>query len=219
MFTGIIEAIGKVSAKQIKGGDIRLQIATGDLDLADVKLGDSIAVNGICLTVISMQSKSFSADVSLETLSHSTFQQMAVGSFVNLEKALTLSTRLGGHMVSGHVDGVGEVVEYLADARSVHVGVRLSQSLMKYLAQKGSVCVDGVSLTINRLEKDIFHLNIVPHTAQETIIDHWKIGTSVNVEVDVIARYLERLILGGQTGPAGKSDSITKEMLAKNGFF
>ena len=219
MFTGIIESIGKISAKQAKGGDIRLRIDTGTLGLDDVKLGDSIAVNGICLTVISLQSQGFSADVSLETLNHSTFQQMAVGSAVNLEKALTLSTRLGGHMVSGHVDGVGEVVEYLADARSVHVGVRLSHSLMKYLAQKGSVCVDGVSLTINRLDKDVFHLNIVPHTAQETIIDTWRVGSRVNVEVDVVARYLERLILGEESDSVRPSDGVSEALLAKHGFF
>lgn len=218
MFTGIIESIGKISAQQVKGGDVRLQIETGALSLDDVKLGDSIAVNGICLTVVSLNAGGFSADVSLETLSHSTFQLMTVGSAVNLEKALTLSTRLGGHMVSGHVDGVGEVVEYLADARSVHVAVRLSHDLMKYLAQKGSVCVDGVSLTINRLDNEVFHLNIVPHTAQETIIDTWKVGTKVNVEVDVVARYLERLILGEERDSTRKNEGVTETLLAKHGF-
>jgi len=218
MFTGIIESIGNIAAKQAKGGDIRLQINTGKLDLNDVKLGDSIAVNGICLTVISLASGSFSADVSVETLNHSTLQQLSAGSAVNLEKALTLSTRLGGHMVSGHVDGVGEVVEYLADARSVRVGVKLPNSLMKYLAQKGSICVDGVSLTVNRIESNVFYLNIVPHTVQETIIDTWKVGTEVNVEVDVVARYLERLLMGGGEGLTNKTEGVTEALLAKRGF-
>jgi len=218
MFTGIIESIGNIAAKQAKGGDIRLQINAGKLDLKDVKLGDSIAVNGICLTVISLAPGSFSADVSVETLNHSTLQQLSAGSAVNLEKALTLSTRLGGHMVSGHVDGVGEVVEYLADARSVRVGVKLPNSLMKYLAQKGSICVDGVSLTVNRIESNVFYLNIVPHTAKETIIDTWKVGTEVNVEVDVVARYLERLLMGGGEGLTNKTEGVTEALLAKRGF-
>lgn len=219
MFTGIIEAVGKIVAKQAQGGDIRLYLDTGKLSLDDVSLGDSIAVNGICLTVVSLEPQGFSADVSLETLNHSTFSWMVVGSSVNLEKALTLSSRLGGHMVSGHADGVGQVVEYSADARSVRVGVRLPQYLMKYIAQKGSVCVDGVSLTINSLEKDVFYLNIVPHTAQATIINGWKVGAKVNVEVDVVARYLERLCMGVEHDSSLESGGVTAALLAERGFF
>lgn len=225
MFTGIIQSIGTIKNMQSKGGDMRLSINTGKLDMSDVNLGDSIAVNGVCLTAITFDSKSFSADVSNETLALTSLGQLSHGSEVNLEKALTLQDRLGGHLVSGHVDGLGEVLEQTNDGRSVRFHIKAPDEIAKYIADKGSICVDGVSLTVNKIEGSIFTLNIVPHTIEETIIKHYSPGKKVNLEVDVIARYLERLITGGSTTAnttnnttKPKTDSISKEFLAENGF-
>lgn len=194
MFTGIIAALGKVESVQAQGGDVRLQIATQKLDLGDVALGDSIAVNGVCLTVIEMNNGNVSFDVSRETLDRTSLNQIDVGSEVNLEKAMAVGDRLGGHIVSGHVDGLGKVIEKASAARSVRFRFELPQSLEKYVAEKGSICIDGTSLTVNAVGEQWFEVNIIPHTMQETIISHYQIGTPVNLEVDLIARYLERLL-------------------------
>lgn len=218
MFTGIIEAVGKIARMEPKGGDMRLRIQSGKLDLGDVKLGDSIAVNGVCLTVVELPGDGFWADVSLETLNHTSFNQLKTGSIVNLEKALTPQTRLGGHLVSGHVDGLGEIVSRREDARSIQFKVKAPDALAKYIAHKGSICVDGISLTVNAVAGAVFDLNIVPHTTQETTVGQWQAGVKVNLEVDVIARYLERLLLGDKAADANGETGITLGFLAENGF-
>ncbi len=215
MFTGIIQAIGTIQTLQPKGGDMRLTMNTGKLDMEDVALGDSIAVNGVCLTAIEYDDHSFTADVSNETLSLTSLGQLSLGSDANLEKALTLQTRLGGHLVSGHVDALGEVIKLYDDGRSVRFHIKAPDELAKYIAEKGSICVDGVSLTVNKVTGSVFELNIVPHTIEETVIKHYSTGTKVNLEVDVIARYLERLLTGSTTEI---SNGITQEFLTENGF-
>lgn len=217
MFTGIIQAVGRVSGMQQGAGDMRLRIASGKLDLSDVALGDSIAVNGVCLTAVELPGDGFVADVSNETLSLTSLGGLKTGSPVNLEKALTLQTRLGGHLVSGHVDGLGEVLERRDDARSVRFRIRAPRALARYIAHKGSITVDGTSLTVNAVEGDIFDLNIVPHTLQETIMADYRVGRQVNLEVDLVARYLERL-LQGDAAADPKSPGIDLQMLAKAGF-
>jgi riboflavin synthase len=220
MFTGIIEAIGRIQRIEQRGGDLRLAIDTGKMDLGDLALGDSIACNGVCLTAVELPGNGYVADVSRETLEHTTIGALKSGSRVNLEKALTLSTRLGGHLVSGHVDGVGEVLERRDDGRSIRFRIAAPGELAKYIAHKGSICVDGASLTVNRVEGRIFELNIVPHTVQETIIADYRAGTRVNLEVDLLARYLERLMLGEKAAeerPAGQT-GVSLELLAKSGF-
>lgn len=217
MFTGIIEAIGEVAALQQRGGDVRLRIRTGQLDLDDVALGDSIAVNGVCLTAVELPGDGFVADVSRETLSLTSLGQLATGSRVNLEKALTLATRLGGHLVSGHVDGLGTVIERHDDARSVRFTIEAPAELARYIAHKGSITVDGTSLTVNAVDGARFALNIVPHTLQETIMDGYVAGRKVNLEVDLLARYLERLLLGERAAVAGTS-GVDRELLARSGF-
>jgi len=215
MFTGIIQATGEIRALELRNGDARLSIATGGLDMADVALGDSIAVNGVCLTAVAFDSSSFQADVSGETLACTTLGDLAIGARVNLEKALTPTTRLGGHLVSGHVDGVGEVLRRWSDARSERFRLRAPAELAKYIAAKGSICVDGISLTVNRVEGAEFELNIVPHTLQETTMGEFAAGRRVNLEVDIIARYLERLLLGGEAAQPG---GVTAALLAEHGF-
>ena len=215
MFTGIIQAIGKIGNIEPRGGDCRLTIETGKLPLAGASLGDSIAVSGVCLTAIELGERHFRADVSRETLSRTTLGALKPGSRVNLELALTPTTRLGGHIVSGHVDGVGEVVRRSADARSVRFVIEAPANLAKYIAEKGSICVDGVSLTVNGVDGCRFDLNIVPHTLAETTIDEYQPGRKVNLEVDLLARYLERLLLGDK---AAHSAGVTEELLANSGF-
>ncbi len=209
-------AVGAAAALVPQGGDARLRIKTGKLPLDDVALGDSIAVSGVCLTVVELAGDGFWADVSGETLSRTTLGDLEVGDRVNLEKALTATTRLGGHLVSGHVDGVGTVLERRKDGRSERFRVQSPDALAKYIAEKGSICVDGISLTVNTVQGSIFDLNIVPHTLQETTMREFQPGRRVNLEVDVIARYLERLLLGENA--AGSGGSITKEFLAEHGF-
>ncbi len=217
MFTGIIQAIGEVRRIEPRGGDVRLTIGTGRLPVADMTLGDSLAVNGVCLTVISSGAAEVGADVSRETLSQTTLGALAPGSAVNLEKALTLSTPLGGHLVSGHVDGVGQVLERREEARSSRLHLLAPDELARYIAPKGSICVDGTSLTVNRVDGSRFDVNIVPHTLTATIIGGYRPGTRVNLEVDLIARYLERLVLGSQAAASG-SGGVTAELLARHGF-
>lgn len=216
MFTGIIQAIGKIAKVEARGGDCRLTIETGKLPLGDAQLGDSIAVSGVCLTAIELGANRFSADVSKETLSRTILGELKSGSRVNLELALTPTTRLGGHIVSGHVDGVGSVVQRSADARSVRFVIEAPQNLAKYIAEKGSICVDGVSLTVNGVDGCRFDLNIVPHTLAETTIEEYQPGHRVNLEVDLLARYLERLMLGEKA--ACTSANISTEFLAQAGF-
>ena len=194
MFTGIVQAIGNVTAVEKIGGDVRLRIAAGDLSLDRVRAGDSIAVNGVCLTAIDLGPQEFSADVSRETLGATTLGQLTTGDSVNLEPSLTLADPLGGHMVSGHIDGVSRVVSVEQEARSVRLGFDIPESLTRYIARKGSVSIDGTSLTVNEVSGTNMFVNIVPHTLEQTIMSGYSAGTSVNIEVDLIARYLERLI-------------------------
>lgn len=217
MFTGIIQSVGHIAAIEPKGEDARVRVLTNKLDLEDVQLGDSIAVNGVCLTAVELPGDGFWADVSGETLTRTTFKQIKAGLAVNLEKALTPQTRLGGHMVSGHVDGLGEVTQRYNDGRSIRFHIKAPDGLAKYIAEKGSICIDGISLTVNSVTGAEFSLNIVPHTLQETTMEKLKTGDPVNLEVDIIARYLERLLLGDK---AAEPDArgISKELLAEHGF-
>jgi len=194
MFTGIVKAIGKVAAVEKIGGDVRLRIAAGDLSLERVLAGDSIAVNGVCLTVVDLGRQEFAADISRETLGATTLGQLTAGDSVNLEPSLTLADPLGGHMVSGHIDGVSRVVSVGQEARSVCLGFDIPKSLARYIARKGSVSIDGTSLTVNKISGTDMFVNIVPHTLERTIMSDYSVGTRVNIEVDLIARYLERLI-------------------------
>ena len=194
MFTGIIQAVGRVEGLAPRGDDVRIQIHTAELPMADAELGDSIAVSGACLTAVELSGSGFAADVSRETLACTTLGTLVAGSPVNLEKALTPSTPLGGHLVSGHVDGVGHLKRRHADARSVRLHFEAPHALSRYIARKGSICVDGVSLTVNGVDGDLFDVNIVPHTLEATTLGALAIGDPVNLEVDLIARYLERLL-------------------------
>jgi len=217
VFTGIIEAIGTIRALSPKGGDVRVYVETGKLDLADVKLGDSIAVNGVCLTAVELPGGGFWADVSRETLARTAFIELKTGSKVNLEKALTPSSRLGGHLVSGHVDGVGEILKREDNARAIQFTVRAPRELAKYIALKGSITVDGTSLTVNAVNGAEFELTIVPHTLIETIMADYRPGRQVNLEVDLLARYLERLLLGDKAAEPS-AGGITESFLAANGY-
>ncbi len=221
MFTGIIQSIGTILDLKEKGGDVELSVQTGKLDMSDVELGDSIAVNGVCLTAVSFSKDYFTADVSRETLSLTSLGGLTKGSPVNLEKALTLQTRLGGHMVSGHVDGLATVASRHGDARSERFTMTAPDELARYIAAKGSVTIDGVSLTVNKVDGANFELNIVPHTLVETIIGKYQAGTKVNLEVDVVARYLERLLQGDNAAKRVAKDtgSISQAFLAENGFY
>lgn len=220
MFTGIIETLGKIKAIQPIGGDVQLVIDAPELDFSDVKLGDSIASNGICLTVVSVSGHSYAVDVSRETMSKTALQNWRVGDTINLEKAMLPTTRFGGHIVAGHVDGVGQVQKINQDARSVYIEIEIPQELMRYTAHKGSITLDGISLTTNAIvpERNLVCLNIIPHTAERTnIAKHWQVGALVNVEVDLVARYLERLLLSPKADNKPKSN-ITEAFLAENGF-
>ncbi len=210
MFTGIIEAVGTVTALEQRGGDVRLAIDGGGLDLSGAAIGDSIAVNGCCLTVIRLAGAVFSADVSRESLGLTTLGTLERGSRVNLELALTLSRPLGGHLVTGHVDGIGTVESRADDGRSVRFRLRAPEALARYLARKGSICVDGVSLTVNEVDGASFGVNIVPHTMAATVFGAYRPGARVNLEVDIVARYLERLV--------GAAGGLTRERLEEYGF-
>ena len=219
MFTGIIQAVGTVVAMQPTGGDLRLRVNTGKLPLLDVAIGDSICTSGVCLTVIELPGDGYWADVSVETLDFTTLGGLKPGSRVNLEKALTPASRLGGHIVSGHVDGVGEVLSLEEAGRSIRVELSAPAGLAKYIAHKGSICIDGTSLTVNAVNGRRFDLNIIPQTMAETIFSQYSPGTRVNLEVDVIARYLERLVLGDAAAdPMAGADGISLQTLADNGF-
>jgi len=215
MFTGIIEALGEIKRVEQQQGDVRLTVATANLDLSDAQLGDSIAVNGVCLTAIELTKGQFVADVSNETLSATTMGNVKAGTVVNLECALQAQTRLGGHMVSGHVDGVGQVIERKNDARSIRFSFSMPKQLARYVAQKGSICIDGISLTVNTVDDTSFSVNIVPHTLEMTTLGQRQVGDSVNLEVDVIARYLERLMMGHTDN---QSAVDYKKLLENSGF-
>jgi len=215
MFTGIIEAVGQLKKLENCGSDYQVEITTNSLDLSDVKLGDSIASNGICLTVVKLTPVSFFADVSSETIGLTGFANYQLGQKINLEKAVTPTTRLGGHMVSGHVDGVGTIERIINNGRSTDYWVKAPSQLMRYIAHKGSITVDGISLTVNGLEQDSLRLTIVPHTANETTISEFRIGSRVNLEVDQIARYLERLM---QVKNEDEHGGVTMDLLARSGF-
>ncbi|GMR07681.1 MAG: riboflavin synthase [Gammaproteobacteria bacterium] len=216
MFTGIVQAVGSIATLERTGSDMRITINTGALDMSDVQQGDSIAVSGVCLTAVEFGSDYFVADVSGETLAHTTLGKLNTGSAVNLEKALTPTTRLGGHLVSGHVDGVGSVTECKDDGRSIRFSIQAADALAKYIAARGSICVDGVSLTVNAVKGSVFELNIVPHTLQQTTFSEFSAGREVNLEVDLIARYLERLLMGDHA--ADQSKGISHELLQEHGF-
>jgi len=215
MFTGIIEATGKIVELTQKQGDLAIRIQSANLDMKDVKLGDSIATNGVCLTVVARHSDGFSADLSNETISLTGFAHYKKGQTVNLEKAMQPVSRLGGHLVSGHVDGIATVESISPNARATEYWLSTDSDLMKYIPYKGSVCIDGISLTVNEVEQNRFKLTIVPHTAEQTTIAEFQVGTQVNLEVDQIARYLERLIKGAEQ--PSRSD-ISMSLLAQAGF-
>ncbi len=215
MFTGIVQALGKVQELARQGADARVRIASGKLDLAAVRVGDSIAVSGVCLTVVALHKEGFSADVSVETLGCTTFASLQVGGPVNLEKALTLGTPLGGHLVSGHVDGVGEVKMRTPAGQSLRFMIEVPAPLAKYIAAKGSICVDGVSLTVNTVQGERFEVNIVPHTLQETTLGSFAVGRRVNIEVDLMARYVERLLANDSTA---QGQGLGRGLLAQYGF-
>ena len=199
MFTGLVQAVGRIEARELRGGDLRLRIATGALDMADVLPGESIAVNGVCLTVVDFNEFYFEADASNETLALTTLGALAAGAPVNLERALLPTTRMGGHLVAGHVDGVGRVAGKSDDGRSQRWRFTAPAGLLRYVAVKGSICVDGVSLTVNAVDAEGFEVNLVPHTIANTAFSATPAGAAVNLEVDLIARYAER-ILASRTG-------------------
>jgi len=217
MFTGIIQALGSIQKLDNRGNDIRLTVNSPALDMTDVALGDSIATNGVCLTVTDMGSDFYCADVSAETIKLTGFAHYGVGSVVNLEKAMRPTDRFGGHIVSGHVDGVGHVSRIMKHTDYVEIWVKAPDDIAKYIAHKGSITVDGVSLTVNQVNGAEFMLWIIPHTLKETVLGTYKVGTAVNLEVDVIARYLERLMLGEKAAHSEKKD-IDLAFLAENGF-
>ena len=214
MFTGIIEAVGKIEARSQEKGEWRLKFSTGDLDLSDVKIGDSIAVSGCCLTVVEKQATAFLADVSNETMRCTSLGTLEIGSAVNLEKAMLATDRFGGHIVSGHVDGVGHLIKVENEGQSIKMTFKIPSNLSKYVAVKGSICVDGTSLTVNEANDDYFAVNLIPHTQDETVSGSYQIGDSVNLEVDIIARYLERM----NEGLNNKAHEITEGYLKENGF-
>jgi riboflavin synthase len=210
MFTGIIRAVGKVERIEARGGDQRLTFLNRDLPWQDYAAGDSISVNGVCLTALDLRENGFAADVSRETLDVTSLKSLRARSPVNLEPALRVGEPLGGHFVSGHVDCIGTVLDVRRDGRSLRLRIELPRGFMHYLAPKGSITVDGVSLTINEVSEAWFGVNIIPHTAESTIIGGYAAGTRVNIEVDLIARYLERLLR--------ERGGLTQEFLRAHGY-
>ena len=211
MFTGIIQAKGSIAAIERRGGDVRLSVQSDDLPFASYDVGESIAVNGVCLTAVELRAGGFDTDVSVETLDVTSLGSLGVGDNVNLEPSLSLGDRLGGHLVSGHVDCLGTVTSRKADARSIRFSVEIPEEFARYVARKGSVTVDGVSLTVNDVSATSFEVNIIPHTADVTIIGDYSVGTSINVEVDLLARYIERLL-------AKDGEGLSMEFLKEHGY-
>ncbi len=217
MFTGIIEAVGTIQSLIDKGDNYRLIVNTGKLDMSDVHMGDSIATNGVCLTVVDFGKDFYAADVSAETIKYSGFSHYSSGDGVNLEKAMRADSRFGGHIVSGHVDGIGKVESVHEHSNYVEIWVKAPNELAKYIAHKGSITVDGVSLTVNEVKGASFMLWLIPHTLQETVIGTYKPGTHINLEVDVVARYLERLLQGDKAADS-ESNDLSLEFLAEHGY-
>jgi len=216
MFTGIVETTGRIAAIQASGQDCRLRLECGAMSLEDTALGDSIAVNGVCLTVITLGPAYFEVDVSRATLACTTLGGLRQGSAVNLEKALRLADRLGGHLVSGHVDGLGELLSRIPEGQSERLQFRVPPELARFISAKGSICIDGVSLTVNAVHVNEFSVQVIPHTQQRTLIGTYQAGTQVNIEVDLIARYLERLLQGrGETDGSGRR---LAELLRQQGY-
>ena len=211
MFTGIIKAKGTIGAIEKRGGDVRLRVITPELPWSEYEIGDSIAVNGVCLTAVRLLENGFDTDVSVETLDVTTLKQLTVGDAVNLEPALRVGDALGGHLVSGHVDGIGRMTAREDDARSIRMTFEVPGELSRYIARKGSICVDGVSLTINEVSGNTFGLNIIPHTAEVTTMGAYEAGTAVNIEVDLLARYIERM-LGSDAG------GLSVDFLREHGY-
>ena len=193
MFTGIIQAVGRIASREQRGTDARLVIDAAPLDLADIAIGDSVAVGGVCLTAIALDDTCFSADVSVETLARTTLGALRNGESVNLEKSLRLADRLGGHLVSGHVDGIGRIASIDGDSASQRWTFSAPTELMRYIVVKGSICVDGASLTVNEVAANTFGVTLIPHTLDVTTFGTRKVGDAVNLEVDLVARYVERL--------------------------
>ncbi|RKF18569.1 riboflavin synthase [Alginatibacterium sediminis] len=216
MFTGIIEAQGIVTELRQSSQQCRLSIQSKELDFSDVHLGDSIAVNGVCLTVVSFDTQSFCADVSHETLKLTSLGFLKIGSKVNLEKAMLVGSRFGGHIVSGHVDGLATVESITRNGNASDFWIEAPQDLARYIAHKGSITVDGISLTVNEVNNSGFRLTIIPHTELKTSIGDWKVGTQVNLEVDVIARYTERLL--SSANHSASDSNLNREFLAEHGF-
>lgn len=218
MFTGIIESIGTITTLNDLGDNYRLVVSTGKMNMHDVYLGDSIATSGVCLTVVDKGSDYYAADVSAETIKLTGFAQYKVGHKVNLEKAMRADSRFGGHIVSGHVDGVGTVETINKHSNYVEVWVKAPNELAKYIAHKGSITVDGVSLTVNEVKGSSFMLWLIPHTLSETVIGNYNTGTHVNLEVDMIARYLERLLMGEKAAHTDIDKDISMTFLAEHGY-
>ena len=194
MFTGLIQGVGRLRTREARGGDLRFTIDVGTLPFKDVALGESIAVNGCCLTVVDFDASSFAMDASNETLALTTLGALGEGAALNLERAMQAHERFGGHIVSGHVDGVGRVVDIQPDARAQRWRFAMPQALAKYIAKKGSICVDGVSLTVNEAGEDFFEVALIPHTISHTAFAETRLGDAVNLEIDLVARYVERLL-------------------------
>jgi len=211
MFTGIIKSMGTISGIDRCGGDVRLSVRAEDMPFSTYEVGESISVNGVCLTAVALREDGFDTDVSVETLDVTALGSLGVGDAVNLEPALSLSDRLGGHLVSGHVDCLGKVSQLEDDARSTRVTIEIAPEYARYVARKGSITVDGVSLTVNGVSGAVFDVNIIPHTAQATIIGNYAVGTTVNIEVDLLARYLERLL-------AKDGDGLSMDFLREHGY-
>jgi riboflavin synthase len=213
VFTGIIRGVGQIIEQADIGGDRRLTIAVQDVRLPTLHEGDSVAVNGVCLTVIEAGEQRISADLSLETLDVTTFGELTVGASVNLEAALRLGEPLDGHLLTGHVDGIGHVTDVRRSGRSAVIQFKVPEDLAPYIARKGAVAIDGVSLTVNAAVQATFEVNIIPHTQEKTIMTRYESGTAVNIEVDLIARYLERLMASRDT-----STGVSLELLQKHGY-
>jgi riboflavin synthase len=218
MFTGLIEGTGKLKTLEPRGKDMRLSIQAS-FDLEGFQTGESVAVDGVCLTAVSWQARAFTVDVSQETLSRSTLGQRSAGDEVNLERALRLGDRLGGHLVNGHVDGKARVMARKQRGDSLVFVFEVVAELGRYIIEKGSVAVNGVSLTVNRCDEQSFDVNIVPHTARWTTIGTWRVGDEVNIEVDIIGKYVERFVRTMQEGDSPSTGGVDRGFLAKHGFF
>ena len=218
MFTGIIEAVGSITSIKHHAKDMTISVDCGELDLSDVKLGDSISHNGVCLTVTQLNDNGYDVDISNETIQRSGFSAIKTGFVINLEKAMQVTSRFGGHIVSGHVDGVGEITSITQLGNAFEYWIKAPDELAKYMAEKGSISVDGISLTTNAVDGASFKLTIIPHTISQTIMKDYQVGTLVNLEVDVIARYLERLLLGDKAAKSSPEKESTMDLLARSGF-